>query len=82
MCNALPRSTKSAFANTVPASATDVLLEHLGFTRRTTAEVQDLYSRPAQPSVAPPVPQHVARRTDAPRRLHPQPVREPDLDAA
>jgi hypothetical protein len=64
-------------AETVLDSAADILIEHLGLTRRTTAEVQDLYSRPAPPRVAPP-----ARKNDAPRRLHQQPVPEQDLDAA
>ena len=50
--------------------------------RRTTAEVQDLYSRAALPLVSPVAPKYDAPRGDAPRRLHPQPVQEPDLDAA
>jgi hypothetical protein len=82
MCNALPTSTKTRLAETVLASAADVLIEHLGLTRRSATEVQDLYSRPAQAPVAPPVPQHDASRTAEPRRLHPQPVREQELDAA
>jgi hypothetical protein len=32
-----------------PATPAEILLEHLGFQARTTAEVQDLYSRPVPP---------------------------------
>ncbi len=82
MCYAVPKSAKARLAETVLASAADVLIEHLGLARRTTAEVQDLYSRPAEPTVPPTVPQNEAPWTETTRRLHPRPVREPDLDAA
>jgi hypothetical protein len=77
MCHAFASFRKAPLAESVPASAADVLIEHLGLARRTAAEVQDLYSRPAEPPVMPTVPQN-----DAPRRLHPQPLQQPDLDAA
>jgi hypothetical protein len=77
MCHAFASFRKASLAESVPASAADVLMRHLRLARRTTAEVQDLYSRPAEPPVMPAVPQN-----DAPRRLHPPHLQEPDLDAA
>jgi hypothetical protein len=73
---------KTPLAETVLACAADSLIEHLGLARRTAAEVQDLYSRPAEPPVTAAVPQNDALRTETTRRLRPRPVREPDLDAA
>jgi hypothetical protein len=32
-------------------AAAEMLMRHLGLAKRTTAEVQDLYSRPQQPMV-------------------------------
>ena len=82
MCHAIATYRMTPLAGSVLSSAADVLIEQLGLTRRTTAEVQDLYSRPAEPPVSPAVPQNDAPRTETTRRLHPQPVREPDLNAA
>jgi hypothetical protein len=37
-----------------PATPAEILIEHLGLETRTTAEVQDLYSRPLPPPARPP----------------------------
>lgn len=42
MCN-----VRLAVAHTAPAAAVATLLQHLALARRPTAEVQDLYSQPA-----------------------------------
>lgn len=39
----------------VPATPAEILIEHLGLETRTTAEVQDLYSRPIPPPARPEV---------------------------
>jgi hypothetical protein len=82
MCHAIATYRMTPLTGSLPSSAADVLIEQLGLTRRTTAEVQDLYSRPAEPPVPPAVPQNDAPGTETTRRLHPQPLREPDLNAA
>ena len=33
----------------IPATPAEILIEHLGLEKRTTAEVEDLYSRPIPP---------------------------------
>jgi hypothetical protein len=38
-----------------PATPAEILIEHLGLEIRTTAEVQDLYSRPTPPPARPAV---------------------------
>jgi hypothetical protein len=58
---------------TVPASPSEVLIEHLGVTRRTTAEVQDMYSRPIPALVV-----MVGPKDSLPKHQEPA----PDLDAA
>jgi hypothetical protein len=62
---------------TVLGVATRTLLEHLGLRRRTTAQVQDLYSRPID---TPAVRLTPADRETRKSRL--QPATEPDRDAA
>jgi len=59
------------------ASAAETLIAHLGLTQRTTAEVQDLYSRPI---TAPPVPLHQMARV--PKRLSHPVTGEPERSAA
>jgi hypothetical protein len=39
----------------VPATPAEILIEHLGLEKRTTAQVQDLYSRPLPPPALPEV---------------------------
>jgi hypothetical protein len=39
----------------VPSTPAEVLIEHLGLKKRTTAEVEDLYSRPLPPPARPAV---------------------------
>ena len=72
-----PAPTNSAPRETRPASPANVLIEHLGVFQRTSAEVQDLYSRPIPTPVV-----TLVRRDSLPERQHPEPVAEPDLDAA
>ncbi len=44
----------SVTANAVaPATPAEILIEHLGLRKRTTAEVRDLYSRPLPPPERP-----------------------------
>jgi hypothetical protein len=62
---------------TVLDSPADVLVEHLGLTQRMTAEVQDMYSRPIPAPLVTIVP-----RDAGPKWQHPEPITEPDLDAA
>jgi len=66
-----------AMGYTVLASAAEHLIAHLGLTRPTTAEVQDLYSRPI---TAPPVPLHQMARV--PKRLSHPVTGEPERSAA
>ena len=51
------------------ASAAEKLIAHLGLTRRTTAEVQDLYSRPI---AAPAVPLQGLKRFSRPVSVEPE----------
>jgi hypothetical protein len=51
------------------ASAAEKLIAHLGLTRRTTAEVQDLYSRPI---TAPPAPLRRSKRLSRPVSVAPE----------
>ena len=39
----------------IPVTPAEILIEHLGLGKRTTAEVEDLYSRPLPPSARPAV---------------------------
>jgi len=72
-----PSETNPALSETEPASPADVLIEHLGVAKRTTAEVRDMYSRPIAGPVVMIVPNEVG-----PKRQHPKPATEPDRDAA
>jgi hypothetical protein len=62
---------------TALGSVTQTLLEHLGLRRRTTAQVEDLYSRPIDTPALRLTP--ADRET---RRSGPQAAIEPDRDAA
>jgi hypothetical protein len=60
---------------TATRSPSEVLIEHLGLTRRTQAEVQDLYSRPIR--------EHVSVITPlVPAASMPTAVEAPHLEAA
>jgi hypothetical protein len=60
---------------TATRSPSDVLIEHLGLTRRTRAEVEDMYSRA--------IPEHVSVITPlAPAASMPTAGETPDLEAA
>jgi hypothetical protein len=39
----------------VPSTASEILIEHLGLEKRTSAEVEDLYSQPTPPPARPAV---------------------------
>jgi hypothetical protein len=39
----------------IPATPAEILIEHLGLEKRTTAEIEDLYSRPLPPAPRPEV---------------------------
>ena len=72
-----PIGAGPSMAYTVLASPAEYLIAHLGLTRRTTAEVQDLYSRPI---AAPAVPLHQTARGS--KRLSRPVIGEPDRSAA
>ena len=60
---------------TTTRSPSDVLMEHLGLTRRSQAEVEDLYSRPLL--------EHITVITPlAPAASMPAAVATPDVEAA
>jgi hypothetical protein len=71
-----PSDTNQSPADPLPVSPAETLIEQLGLTRRTTAEVQDMYSRPI------PAPALAMVPADTAPKRHPEPATERDLDAA
>jgi hypothetical protein len=78
MCgNGLITMTTAARRGIVPLSPAATLLAHLGLATQTTAEIEDLYSRPIATDVLPLVTgEHRAVQTPL------QPAESPDREAA
>jgi hypothetical protein len=74
---ALASGAGSSMGCTVLASPAEYLIAHLGLTGRTTAEVQDLYSRPI---AAPAVP--LRQTSQGSKRLSRPVIGEPERSAA